>query len=242
MHLHIIVPVYNEKDNIARTLDDVEVFVRTPHDVTIVYDFPEDNTLPAALKWRERHPQVGLHLLLNDLGRGVVNAIKKGLGQVHDGAALVMMADLSDDLRAVDLMVEKIAQGYDVVCGSRYMTGGQQIGGPRLKRFLSRMAGLSLHVMTGIPTHDITNSFKMYSARLLQSIIVESAGGFEIGLEILVKCFAGGGRITEVPTIWRDRTVGESRFQMWRWLPHYLRWYFYAIGYRLGIVRSRPLF
>jgi len=240
--LHIIVPVSNEKDNIARTLDDVEAHIHTPHDITIVYDFSEDNTLPATRDWHQQHARVDLHLLHNDLGRGVVHAIKKGLSQVHDGAALVMMADLSDDLRTVDAMVTKIGEGYDVVCGSRYMAGGQQIGGPRLKKFLSRMAGLSLHFVTGIPTHDITNSFKMYSARLLNRIVIESHGGFEIGLEILVKCFAGGGRIIEVPTTWRDRTAGESRFRLWQWLPHYLRWYFYAIGSRLGLVRSRPLF
>jgi glycosyltransferase involved in cell wall biosynthesis len=242
MKLHVIVPVYNEKDNIGRTLDSLEASVRTPHDVTIVYDFEEDDTLPAARTWLENNSSVDLRLLRNDLGKGVLNAIRKGLGQVHDGAALVMMADLSDDLRTVDRMVEKIAEGYDVVCGSRYMAGGQQIGGPRFKKLLSRMAGLTLHWMTGIPTHDITNSFKMYSARLLQRVAIESRGGFEIGLEILVKCFAGGGRITEVPTIWRDRTAGESRFKLWQWLPHYLRWYFYAIGYRLGLRRPRPLF
>lgn len=242
MKLHIIVPVYNEKDNIARTLDEIETNVRTPHDVTVVYDFDEDNTLPVAREWHERNAHVELELLRNDLGRGVVYAIKKGLSQVRDGAALVMMADLSDDLRTVDDMVARVASGYDVVCGSRYMRGGRQIGGPRFKKFLSRMAGLTLHLLTGIPTRDITNSYKMYSARLLERIVIESQGGFEIGLEILVKCFVGGGRITEVPTIWRDRTAGESRFKLWQWLPHYLKWYFFAIRARLGLVRTRRLF
>lgn len=242
MKLHVVVPVYNEKDNIGRTLDELEAGVRTPHDVSVVYDFPEDDTLPVVREWQARHPDVDVRLVHNDLGKGVVNAIRKGLGQVRDGAALVMMADLSDDLAAVDAMVERIDAGYDVVCGSRYMRGGQQIGGPRFKKFLSRMAGLSLYYLTGIPTHDITNSFKMYSARLLQRVAIESRGGFEIGLEILVKCFAGGGRITELPTTWRDRTAGESRFKLWQWLPHYLRWYFYAVKYRLGLARPRPLF
>lgn len=241
MKVHIIIPVYNEKDNIRQTLDEIEHAVSTSHDITIVYDFPEDNTLPVASRWHGAHADVDLRLLENDRGPGVVHAIKKGLAEVSDGAALVVMADLSDDLRAVDSMAERIAAGYDVVCGSRYMAGGRQVGGQPFKKFLSRLAGLSLHLLTGIATHDITNSFKMYSARLLGSIVIESRGGFEVGLEILVKCFAGGGRITEVPSVWRDRTAGESRFRLWRWLPHYLKWYLYALGYRLGLVRSRPL-
>lgn len=232
MDLHVVIPVYNEKDNIARTLDGLQAAVHAPHDVTIVYDFEGDDTLPAARAWAEAHPEAALRLLRNDLGKGVVCALRKGLGAFADGAVLVVMADMADDLRVVDAMVALMDQGYDVVCGSRYMPGGRQIGGPWLKGLLSRLAGLSLRLLTGIPTHDVTNSFKLYSARLLREIRLESQGGFEIGLEILVKCFARGGRIAEVPSTWRDRTAGESRFRLWQWLPHYLKWYAYAIRFR----------
>lgn len=242
MQLHILAPVYNERDNIARTLDEIERHVRHPHDITLIYDFDEDNTLPAARAWAEAHPGVRLHLLRNDLGKGVVHALKKGLGSVRDGAALVVMADLADDMAVIDRMVEVMESGYDVVCGSRYMAGGRQIGGPRFKGFLSRMAGLTLHWITGIPTHDVTNSFKMYSARLLQRVVIESRGGFEVGLELVVKCFVGGGRVTEVASTWRDRTAGQSRFRLVKWLPHYLRWYGYAIGCRFGLFRPHRLF
>lgn len=234
--LHVVIPVYNEKDNIKRTLADIERRVRSPHDVTIVYDFEEDDTLPAAREYAASEPSLDLRFLRNDLGRGVVNALRKGLQAHADGHVLVTMADGSDDLRNVDAMVALMDQGYDVVCGSRYMRGGRQVGGPLLKRVLSRLAGLSLHWLTGIATHDVTNSFKMYATRLLREIEIESQGGFEVGLEILVKCFVRGGRITEVPTTWQDRTAGESRFQMMRWLPHYLKWYLLALRYRwLGL-------
>ena len=84
-------------------------------------------------------------------------------------------------------MMKKFAEGYDVICGSRYMKGGSQTGGPWLKKTLSRMAGISLHLITGIPSHDVSNSFKLYRRSLVQSINIESTGGFEIGMEILVK-------------------------------------------------------
>jgi len=108
------------------------------------------------------------------------------------------------------------------------MPGGRQIGGPRLKNFLSRTAGKSLHLLTGLPTHDVTNSFKMYRTSFLRSLSLESSGGFEIGMEIVVKAFVGGARIAEVPSTWTDRVAGKSRFRLWRWLPSYLRWYLYA--------------
>jgi hypothetical protein len=110
------------------------------------------------------------------------------------------------------------------------MKGGLQIGGPKLKGFLSRMAGLSLNLLTGLPSHDATNAFRAYRRSVLQSIPIESRGGFEYSLELTVKAYVGGWKITEVPCIWRDRTAGVSRFKLVKWLPHYLRWYLYAIG------------
>jgi hypothetical protein len=102
-----------------------------------------------------------------------------------------------------------------------------------VKRTLSRLAGLSLHAF-GLPTHDVTNSFKLYRKQNLERIEIESSGGFEIGMEIVVKTHALGGRVTEVPTSWTERSAGESRFRLLRWLPHYLRWWLYAVGARRG--------
>lgn len=114
------------------------------------------------------------------------------LETVDKDAVLVAMGDLSDDMTALDRMFDMLNRGYDLVCGSRYMKGGRQIGDPPLKTFMSRMAGISLHLITGIPTHDISNSFKLYSHKMLEKITVESTGGFEIGMEIVVKAYIMG--------------------------------------------------
>lgn len=142
---------------------------------------------------------------------------------------LVTMADASDDPATIPAMCEKLAEGYDLVCASRYMPGGRQVGGPIVKSFLSRVAGLSLHRLAGIPTHDATNSFKLYRRCLLEEIVIESRGGFEIGLELTVKSHLRGYRIAELPTTWRDRCEGTSNFKTVRWLPHYLKWYWLGI-------------
>jgi hypothetical protein len=139
------------------------------------------------------------------------------------------MADLSDDLAIADDMYAAYLDGADVVCGSRYMKGGEQIGGPLLKRTLSRLAGVSLHWIRRVPTHDITNNFRLYNKAFLDTLTIESSGGFEVAMEITVKAFKNKRKIVEIPSTWRDRTAGEAKFKLWKWLPSYLRWYFYAL-------------
>lgn len=226
--LDIVVPVYNEDKGILRLFEEIEREIRTPKHVLVVYDFEGDTTVPVVKAHQDAYP-FRIDLVLNTIGRGALNAIKMGMETASEEMVLVIMADSSDRLDVVDAMCGMMEEGYDLVCGSRYMKGGKQNGGPVLKGLFSRMAGLSLHVLTRIPTHDCTNSFKLYRRSMLHAIEIESTGGFEIGLEILVKAYAGGYKIGEVPSEWFDREEGESNFHMWRWMPRYLHWYFYCI-------------
>jgi dolichol-phosphate mannosyltransferase len=230
--LAIIIPVYNEAENIGRTLTVIEDLAKTRHRIYIVYDFDEDTTLPVAKEFLKK----GMDLIfVKNPGRGVVNAIRTGLRSAPENYLLVTMADMSDDYSVVDKMCALMDEGYDVVCGSRYMKGGKQIGGPLLKRTLSRLAGVSLKYLAGLPTYDVTNSFKLYRKSLLDSIEIESDGGFEIGMEIVVKAHFSGFKVTEIPSTWIDREEGQSRFKIARWSPKYLKWYFYALKRSLGI-------
>jgi len=224
--LGIIIPVYNEAGNIQSTISAIEQKVRTLHKIYIVYDFNEDNTLPVAKDLCEAGMPIEF---LKNPARGVANAIKTGLRNAGGDYLLVTMADLSDDYSVVDEMCSKMIQGYDIVCGSRYMKGGRQIGGPFLKKFLSRTVGLSLRYAANLPTHDATNSFKLYRKSAVDSIGLESNNGFEIGMEIVVKAHIAGLRIAEVPCTWMDRQKGESRFKLFKWAPKYLKWYFLAL-------------
>lgn len=226
--LDIVVPVYNEGQGILKLFDEIRDEIRTPKKVMVVYDFEEDTTLPVVRENKDKY-SFDIVLVRNDIGRGALNAIKVGLQTAENEMVLVMMADSSDKLDVVDFMCRKVKEGYDLVCGSRYMKGGKQNGGPFLKGLFSRIAGISLHILTKIPTHDVTNSFKLYRKTMLEHIKIESSGGFEIGLEITVKAYIAGYRITEVPSEWFDREEGESNFHMWKWLPHYLHWYLFCI-------------
>jgi glycosyltransferase involved in cell wall biosynthesis len=234
--LSIVIPVFNEGENVVPTLEGIREHVTTrPFEVLVVYDFDEDTTVPVLTRLKSHMPE--LRPYRNRLGRGALNAMKSGLNAAGAPCVLVMMADGSDEADVIDRMVEMGHRGADVVAGSRYMRGGRQIGGPILKRTLSRTAGLSLHWLGGIPTRDSTTNFRLYSKRLLQSVTIESRAGFELGLELTVKAHLLGLRVDEVPATWRDRTAGESRFRLWQWIPHYLHWYWLGM---YGRVSSRP--
>jgi glycosyltransferase involved in cell wall biosynthesis len=225
--ISLVVPVYNEAENIVPFLRDVEANVPDEHETLLVYDFPEDTTLPAVAAMDPPCPSV--RPVHNILGRGVLNALKAGLAAGRGDVLVVMMADRSDDARDVPAMAALVRKGADVVAGSRYVRGGRQEGGPLLKRTLSRLAGMSLHYLAGLPVHDATNNFRAYSRRVVEQFPIESAAGFSVALELTLKAHWQGWRLEEVPTTWRDRTAGASRFRLWAWLPHYLHWYMLAL-------------
>ena len=222
--LSVVVPVYNEGENVVPTLRGVVEHTHArPLEVLVVHDFDEDSTVPVVKRLQAELPELRLHR--NTIGRGVLNAIKSGLGAATAPYILVTMGDGSDDPNDIDSMYELARAGADVVAGSRYVHGGKQLGGPLLKRTMSRTAGLSLHWLGGLPVHDATSNFRLYSKRLLDEVTIESTGGFELGIELTVKAHLMGLRVAEVPTTWRDRTAGQSRFKLWKWLPRYLYWY-----------------
>jgi dolichol-phosphate mannosyltransferase len=223
----LVVPVYNEADNVVPFLRDVELKVREPHEILIVYDFPEDSTLPAVAAMQP--PYTAVRLVHNTLGRGVLNALKAGFQASRGDVVVVMMADRSDEPADVAALTRLVRGGADVAAGSRYMRGGRQEGGPWLKRTLSRVAGLSLHLVAGLPVHDATNNFRAYSRRVIDEIPIEGEAGFALALELTLKAHWRGWRVAEAPTTWRDRTAGDSRFRLWAWLPHYFRWYLQAM-------------
>lgn len=222
--LSLIVPVYHEKESIGHLLNNIANAVKIPIAINIIYDSEQDNTLPVIHSMMHDYAFV-INLIKNKYGKGALNAIKTGFETFDSEACIVIMADGSDDLSSINGMYGLFCQGFHIVCGSRYMKNGKQLGGPLFKKFLSRSAGKSLFYLTGLPTADVTNSYKLYSKHAIQSITFESTGGFEIGMEVVVKSYLKGLAISEVPTVWQDRYEGTSNFKLWQWLPCYLKWY-----------------
>jgi hypothetical protein len=238
----VVVPVFHEHENIGRFCAVVRDAFPSSYELLVCHDTDDDPTLPALAALRpERRPE-HLRLVRNDLGPGVRFAIEAGMRAATAPVVVVTMVDLSDDYRIVEELVRRAEAGAAVVCASRYMPGGRQQGGPLLKRTLSRLAGLTLHWFTGLPTRDPTNSFKAYRSDFLARTPIESQAGFSLALELTVKAHFAGERVEELPATWTDRTAGKSRFRLFRWLPMYLRWYFWALRRRLaGGVERRSI-
>src|SRR5258708_287433 len=137
--LTIIIPVYNEGENFPRLWEALLTSVRSSFRVLVVFDFDEDNTLPAVHGLVEKGEK-RLRLIKNAVRPGVVSAILTAFRQVSEGPVLVVMADLADDLEQVDQMVRLYQQGYHLVAGSPSMRGGKGIPGPPLTPALSRWA------------------------------------------------------------------------------------------------------
>ena len=224
----IVIPAYNEGDDIVPGLDRIFEAVTVDAEVLVVVDSENDTTIPPVAEYAKTHPS--LKYLVNDYGRGPAYAIRYGIDHADADTVVVTMADGCDDPRQIDDLVKLVERGVVVAAASRYMPGGQQVGGPRFKTFLSRTAGKSLHLFTSVGTRDATNSFKAYNKRFLNDVGIDSRDGFEIGLELTAKARRLRLPVAEIPTIWLDRTYGQSNFKLSKWIPKYFRWYRFAFG------------
>ncbi len=233
--ISVVIPVYNEGEDIVRCLDRILREVMLPCEILIVHDMPEDTTVPYALQIGRVDGRV--RPVLNTFGRGPANAIRYGIQAAVAPVVVVTMADGSDDPRQIDELARLVDRGVVVAAASRYMPGGQQVGGPRFKRMLSRWAGRLLFYFARTGTRDATNSFKAYDAEFVRQVGIESRAGFEIGLELTAKATRLRLPVAEIPTIWLDRQLGESNFDVGRFLPSYLRWFRFAFGRRLTLAK-----
>jgi glycosyltransferase involved in cell wall biosynthesis len=235
--ISIVIPAYNEDDAIVPVLDRMFESVRLSSEVLVVVDSEDDTTVPVVVEYAQKEPR--LRYLVNTYGRGPANAIRFGIDSSAAPVAVVTMADGCDDPRQIDDLARLVERGVAVACASRYMAGGQQVGGPFLKGFLSRLAGRSLRWLAHTGTRDATNSFKAYSTEFVRQVGIDSRVGFEIGIELTAKAKRMRLPVAEIPTIWLDRQAGVSNFKVARWIPMYLRWYRFAFGSRLTAQQVR---
>lgn len=234
----IVIPAYNEAKSIQPCIRRIAETVKSPHEIVVVVDHPADTTVSAV---ESLLPEIGnVHVVVQD-EVGPAQAIRYGFAVAQSPVVVVTMADGSDDPACIDDMVRLVDRGCVIAAASRYMPGGQQIGGPRMKALMSRGAGKSLKWFAGVTTSDATNSFKAYDRAFVEEVGISSGSGFEIGIELIAKARRLRRPIAEVPTIWLDRDAGESRFQLKAWIPKYLQWYRLAYGRALTIEELRNI-
>ncbi len=229
-------PARNEGELIAGVLGRLFAAVCLPCEVLVVVDSAADNTAAAIRRFRAADPAPGLRLrcVVNPGGGGPGGAIRFGMSEATAPVIVVTMADGSDDPRQIDRLAMLVERGAVIAAASRYAAGGRQVGGPLLKRTLSRLAGRSLQLLARPGTCDATNSFKAYSADFVRLAGIESRRGFAVGIELTAKARRLRLPVTEIPTTWRGRAAGQSSFRLASWLPGYLRWYLFCFGRQLS--------
>jgi dolichol-phosphate mannosyltransferase len=233
LRVSVVIPAYDEGEHIVPVLERLFEAVMLPCEVLVVVDDPGDSTVPVVARLAVTEPR--LRCLVNDYGAGPANAIRYGFDHAATAVTVVTMADGCDDVRQIDDLVRLVERGVAVAAASRYMAGGQKVGGPLAKGVMSAVAGRSLRLLARVGTRDATNSFKAYSTAFVRAVGIDSRDGFEIGIELTAKARRLRLPIAEIPTIWLDRNEGLSHFKTAAWLPKYLRWYRFAFGRPLDV-------
>jgi glycosyltransferase involved in cell wall biosynthesis len=227
----VVIPAHREGEQVIAVLDRLVESVRLPCELLVVVDSARDPTAAVVRRYARTEPR--LRLLVNTYGRGPANAVRYGLDAAAAPVAVVTMADGCDDARQIDDLTRLVERGVAVAAASRYMAGGQQVGGPALKGMISKLAGRSLRIFARIGTRDATNSYKAYSTEFVRQVGIESRAGFEIGIELTAKARRMRLPVAEIPTIWLDRQAGVSNFKVAQWIPKYFKWYRFAFGPRM---------
>lgn len=227
--LDIVIPVYNEADNIVRLVESLTAHVKTRHRLLICYDRDDDTSLPAIERIEGPRPTIAL---VKNQGKGVLGAILSGIARTTAPVVLTMPADDDYNAPRIDGMVARFSHGADIVCPSRFIGDGCMVGCPIVKATLVRLTAWFMFHVLGVPTHDTTNGFRFFSRRVVEQLPIQSKAGFAYSMELLVKCHRLGWRIEESPVMWFERVVGASRFSVLKWAPIYLEWVFYAMATR----------
>lgn len=227
--LSIVISVLNEEKSIAELLSDLKK-CRIPieHEIIVIDDCSNDSTRDIVLNELEKNKKI--RLISSDDKHGLGKALKRGF-EATKGDIIVMLAgDLSDDTNDISIMLKEICdKGYDIVCASRYTKGGIGKQANIIKGFFSKSLNRIIYVLTKIPTSDSTNAYKMFRKKLLKDIGPLESNYYTLGLELLLKAHKKRFKITEIPTIWRDRKYGKSHFMFLRDGFQYFRWLMFAI-------------
>ena len=224
----LVIPAYNEGEVLKKTLSRIVETLEIDFECLVVVDDISDTSVSIIKEFQNVDSR--FNLIVNDFFPGPAGAIRSGIRKSRGRTIVVTSADGSDDASQIVDLVMLVERGIDVAAASRYMHGGKLINSPFLKGFLSRAAGLSLHILKRVGTRDATNNFRGYSAEFLKSIEIESIYGFEIGLELVAKARRARRPIAEIPTIWIERESGVSKFPLLKSLPRYIHWYLFALA------------
>ena len=225
--LDIIIPIYNEGDKVLKLLSTFQDIVKTRIRVLLCYDREDDNVF----HYKDDLSKLNFNVVfVKNPSSGPCAAIKEGLFYGESECAIVYPADDFLNVKIIDKMYFAFKEKNDIVVASRFIKGGSMKGCPLIKSILVRVASTTLFILSSIPVTDASNGFRLFSRHLLNLVDIESKVGFAYSLELLAKCNRLKLKIHEIPAQWEERSEGSSRFKIFKWLPEYLKWYFYGLS------------
>jgi len=221
--LSVVIPARNESACIASTIQHLHLELtlnKIEHEIVVVDDGSSDETWNILTELKELVPP--LVPLKNPKMAGYGRAVSWGLSQMRGDAAIIMMADESDDCRDVVRYWRSLQEGFDCVFGSRFIKGGGVIDYPFHKLILNRLANLFIQVLFWLPHNDITNAFKAYRREVIEGCSPLIAPHFNLTVEIPLKAIVRGYSWTKIPITWHNRRVGMSKLKIHEMGSRYL--------------------
>jgi len=229
LKLSFVLPVRNEGLNIKIMLKMLYAVVEMPYEVLIVYDTPDDDAVSTVKSIQSKYTHI--HLVYNEQGPGVANAIKIGVAQSQGEYVLIFAADEVGPVLGIEEMIQLMDEGCDLVSFTRYAHGGRRLGGPLYRRVFTKLSNNLFRLITGSVFTDVTTGVKIFRKSLFDDLKLESASmGWAIMLELSVKAQARNLKFGEVPIISIDRLYGgKSNFSIKSWMSDYVKWYFWGV-------------
>jgi dolichol-phosphate mannosyltransferase len=227
--LSILIPVRNEGINLKLMLRVLRATIEVSHELLIIYDSEEDDSIPVVNKIMKEYP--GLRLVRNIKGKGVPNALRSGFEAATGDIILILTADDLGPVLTVEPMLDLIHQGYDFVSATRYSMGGRAIGGVFMSRLLSRIANRLFYILCDTPLTDSTLGIKMFKRSILKQFTLTSKTGWSIAFELSLKAQISNLKIVELPIISVNRFFGGvSSFKLAPWVKEYTQWFYWGLG------------
>ena len=213
MKVLIVIPTYNERENIEKIIEEIFKFVPYAN-ILIVDDNSPDGTANIVKELIKKDKRVNLILKekKEGLGKAYKTGFRWGIEKNYD-IIIQMDADFSHSPEVLPEFIREIEKGYDVIIGSRYLNGVSVVNWPIKRLLLSYFANVYARVMTGIPVKDLTGGFKAWKKEVLENLPWEKIDAEGYGFQIQTTFYAKklGYKIKEYPIIFIERRVGISK-------------------------------